>query len=415
MLTADLVQARRRGDQLLVSPLKGARRERARGLAGAMIGVVQAHVGATRGELEEALEAVEAEARDRKLLRGLMRLLLERCAFEAEEGADPAGLRAALFTAAAAARRADPAGTLDREEVLAAVAAALDLPAAALERRLYADLPETWRLERFEPLDAEALLTRYDKAQAQAVLLRAVQVVVEVQSRDPEPLRALFRKLKFHRLLWTLQRLPPGEGRGPASRHRLTIDGPCSLFSLSSRYGLQLALLLPALDLCEHWQLRADVLWGPQRQPLRYELEGGSGRGRKRGSAETPPTEPRLPDDVARLLADIARAGGGWQAEVCAEVLDLPGAGLCVPDLRLTQPGRRPVYVEVMGFWSREAVWKRIELVQAGLSAPVVFAVSQRLRVGEAALPETLPGALYVYKGVIHAKALLERVERVAG
>jgi predicted nuclease of restriction endonuclease-like RecB superfamily len=71
----------------------------------------------------------------------------------------------------------------------------------------------------------------------------------------------------------------------------------------------------------------------------------------------------------------------------------------------------RRVYLEVMGYWSRAAVWQRVELVQAGLAETVVFAVSSRLRVSEEILDAELPSALYVYKGTMSARAIAERLE----
>ena len=53
------------------------------------------------------------------------------------------------------------------------------------------------------------------------------------------------------------------------------------------------------------------------------------------------------------------------------------------------------------------------ELVQQGLSHRIVFAVSERLRVSEEVLQGELPAALYVYKGVMNARAVLERVEKL--
>ena len=52
-----------------------------------------------------------------------------------------------------------------------------------------------------------------------------------------------------------------------------------------------------------------------------------------------------------------------------------------------------PVYLEVLGFWSREAVWRRVELVERGLPHRILFAVSKHLRVSEAALDDELPGS----------------------
>jgi predicted nuclease of restriction endonuclease-like RecB superfamily len=85
-----------------------------------------------------------------------------------------------------------------------------------------------------------------------------------------------------------------------------------------------------------------------------------------------------------------------------------------VPDVQFVhQETGQTVYLEVLGFWSRDAVWKRIELARKGLAA-VVFAVSKQLRVSEEALDQGLPAALYVYARVMNAHAVLHRVEEVA-
>ena len=118
-----------------------------------------------------------------------------------------------------------------------------------------------------------------------------------------------------------------------------------------------------------------------------------------------------LPDDVRDLLEDIERAKTGWRAEPTTTILDLPGVGVCVPDLVLRREGARPVYVEVLGFWSREAVFRRIELAQAGVGELVVFAVSARLRVSAELLGDDDDASLYVYKGRMNARALLARVD----
>jgi predicted nuclease of restriction endonuclease-like RecB superfamily len=80
----------------------------------------------------------------------------------------------------------------------------------------------------------------------------------------------------------------------------------------------------------------------------------------------------------------------------------------------LSHPKRRDrVYFEVMGYWSRDAVWKRIELVEAGMSEHIIFAVSSRLRVSERALEDDLPSALLIYKGAILIRRLVELLDRL--
>jgi predicted nuclease of restriction endonuclease-like RecB superfamily len=96
------------------------------------------------------------------------------------------------------------------------------------------------------------------------------------------------------------------------------------------------------------------------------------------------------------------------------------GGGVLVPDLELA-PIRPPkknakasrVLVEILGFWSRDAVFRRIEAAERGLGERVLFVVSSRLRVSEALLDDVESASLYVYKGKINAQALLRHAERL--
>ncbi|MEZ4436021.1 MAG: DUF790 family protein, partial [bacterium] len=180
--------------------------------------------------------------------------------------------------------------------------------------------------------------------------------------------------------------------------------GPFGLFQSSTRYGLQLALLLPALRECAAFKLEAEVAWHKDQAPLTFRLAGEADEAVERRKA-------RLPDDVRQLVERFRALECGWSVRPATKVLDLPGVGLCVPDLvfRHEASGQR-VYLEVMGYWSRSAVVSRVELVEKGLGEPVIFALSSRLRVSEAMLDAALPGELYVYKGVMSARAIAERL-----
>ena len=397
MLTADLVNVRRKGRELCLIPLDAARRPRAIELAAAFLGLAQAHVGRSREELDEAYRGVDVAPRERRLADGLCKLVEDRCQFAEDAGQEPEELRRDVFTRASAARQGD---RFDRAALLATIAGERNLAPDALERGLYADLRGAHALQAVDAIGAESLVDVYDLAQAQAVLLRAARVVVDVKCDTPGAYRALFHKLKFLRLLYTIA--PRSDGG-----YRLEIDGPFSLFESVTKYGLQLALALPAIRECDEWMLEADLRWGKDRAPLLLRLDGRATR------ANDEP--PRLADEVVKLLDDLADLESPWRVTPSTDILQLPGAGLCVPDLVFThaQSGEC-VYLEVLGFWSRPAVWRRVELVERGLPQRILFAVSQRLRVSEEALGDDLPGALFVYKRVMSARRILERVELIA-
>lgn len=425
MLTADLVRLRRdrqTGD-LQITPLSGKAQERALELAETYLALVRGHIGRTREELEEALSQVPCGPRERLVAEGLRKLIEDRCEFDVSAEMPPEALRAEVFLRAAAARRAgSSAGSFDRDAVLREVAAARALgpgdeadsedAVARIERCLYADLRGAHVLKEVAPLQARALVEGYDMAQAQAVLLRAVRVRVEVRCASAGSYRALFRRLKFLRLLCSIT--PIGQPMANDEGYRIEIDGPFSLFESVTKYGLQLALALPVIAACDEWSLTAQVQWGKDRQPGTFRLEGMGALSGGAGPQEADP-EAGLPDEVRALLRGFQGLSGPWTAAVATALLPLPGVGVCVPDLifRHKEHGRE-IHLEVLGYWSREAVWRRVELVERGLRHPVLFAVSSRLRVSEEALGEDLPAALYVYKGVMSPKAVQERLDKLA-
>lgn len=424
LLTADLVDVRRRGDRLLLPPMGPPERQRALELGAAYLELAAAHVDQPVGELREAWRAIPTTARELKLSRGLQKLILDRVELEEAAPIPPPALREEIFAAAAEARRTlAPHEHFDREALVAAAAARHGLRPEALLEALYADLPDAQVLRRLEWPGPRALVHAYDEARAQAVLLRAVRVVARLHDPSPVVFRQLFRRLKFLQLLHSITKLPPPTGRRAAAPagaigYQIEIDGPYSIFDQVTRYGLKLALALPALTACASFSLEAELRWGKDRKPMRFALAGGASEATLADAAPNPESAAAperfayLPDELRALVTQIDALGGPWRAEPAGTILDLPGLGVCVPDLELVRAadGAR-VHVEVMGFWSRAAVWRRIELLQAGLSVPLVVALSKHLRVSEDALPEALPGALYVYARTPSARALIERAE----
>ncbi|MBT3268522.1 DUF790 family protein [Candidatus Poribacteria bacterium] len=402
MLTTDLVRVRRRAGRITVPPLREAERGRLLAAAEQYVALASDHVGRSRSEYDAACRDVEHDPTDYKLVKGLRKLVEDRCDFAPRVDVEPLMLREAVFTRAAEHRRVLPdTGVFDGEAVVAEVAGDLGMAADVVSDGLYADLKENHILTEFDAITGEALVARYEMAQKQAVLLRAVKVSVVLRCADASGYRLFFRRLKFRRLLYTV-------AEGADGGYRIDIDGPFSLFKAVTKYGLQLALLLPVLEESGQWELEADILWGPDREPLTLRLEGAV-------SGSPAAAAARLPDEVEKLRSQVEALDSAWSVAPARELLDLPGVGLCVPDLLFTHATtRRTAHLEVMGYWSRDAVWRRVELVEAGLPHRIIFAVSSRLRVSEDALGEDLPGQLYVYKGVMNAKAILERLDAIA-
>lgn len=400
MIPPELVRVRRRGDRLELLRLDGALRDEAARIGADFLGLCAASLGLSGDEIEQALDQIPRSPRAEKLARALKKIVLDACEFEAQADLDPKQLRRELFTVAAAVRREAAQRAFERADIVQGVAAKFELSPEVLESLLFSDLRGAARLRAAASLSAPELLERYEQASLQGVLLRATQLTLEVSSPDAAAQRRLFQKLKFRRLLHRIER----QGAG---RFRIEVDGPLSLFESVTKYGVQLAQLVPVLADVGEVELSAELRWGKERRPLVFHA---SFSGRAAGGA------PEWRGDLAELAAGIERSGRGFRTELCEELFDLPGVGVLVPDLRLTAQDGRSVYVEVLGFWSREAVfrrldWARAEAERGGTRTKILFAVSSQLRVSEELTREDESISLYVYKGVMNAKALLDRVE----
>jgi predicted nuclease of restriction endonuclease-like RecB superfamily len=206
-------------------------------------------IGMTRGEIESEVDALfGGGGKATQVYRGLAKILEDRAEFEVVSEVPPDVIREKVFTAAADYRRqmrtseARPGqrGRFDRDEILRAVATDLGMTPDDVSKSLFADLRDENRLLSFDDMKPQWLIDRYNVGLAQAVLLRSVMVKIEINNESPARYRQLFRRLKFHRLLNRVE----GTMR---DGYVLYVDGPLSLFSATTKYGLQIALFLPVV------------------------------------------------------------------------------------------------------------------------------------------------------------------------
>ncbi len=354
--------------------------------------------GKTRGELEQDLADTFGDDPGQLVHQGLAKLLEDRCDFEVVSGHPPEQIRAAVFRAASVARQgledqkgegenlSHPFG-FDRDAVLGRAADELGLTPEAIEQGLFADLKSEQRLAKFEYVTAERLLQRYNVALAQAVLLRCTRVHVTVRGEPPQRYRQLLRRIKFHRLVCEFEKPAP-------ETFVLHLDGPLSLFSATQRYGLQLALFLPALLLCRDFELRAELRWGAQRKPKVFLLTSADGL-----VSHYPDTGMYLPAEMGLFAELFRKRVADWELTEETEVFPL-GSGFWVPDFRLVhRPSGRTVFLEVLGFWRRASAEQHLARLRQHAPEPFLLAVSDQLHIEDADLGD-LPAGIHRFRNM---------------
>ncbi len=388
MLTGKLVRVRYARERILpcyLDPSSPTWLETAERL----LEVFRGQAGRTRGELEEEVRELFGDDPGQLVHQGLAKLLEDRCDFEVVSGHPPEQLRTLVFAAAAQQRRGShPEGarpSFDRRAVLEEVATSLGLTPEAIAQGLFADLKSEQQLVTFKDISAERLLQRYNVALAQAVLLRSTGVHVTIRGEPPQRYRQLFRLVKFHRLVCEIRHTEP-EG------YQLHLDGPLSLFAATQKYGLQLALFLPALLLCRDFDLKAELRWGPQRKPKSFTLAPADGL-----VSHSADSGMYVPPELAMFLELFRKKIVDWDIVEESEILPL-GDSFWVPDFRLRhRQTDQLVLLEVLGFWRRSSVERHLERLRRYAEQPFLLAVSDQLRVEDADL-EGLPAGIHRFR-----------------
>lgn len=400
MLPSDLLIFRYNGEELLPKRLKADKVTLA--TAQDIIDLFEAHRGERRGDLDEQLSVLEGEETDYRIKRGLAHLLRSGFStFEMKSPLEPPVLRERLFELAAKHIPSLEAARQSTERLAAALSSELgrEIHPEEIRHGLYADLAENQRLTLFEAPTPKALVDRYNLSQVQGVLYRAKQVTINAHRNDPGEYKLLFRYLKLFGLMSYIE----GD---PDHGFTITVDGPASLFGGSTRYGLALAKLLPALLHVTRWSLEADLvprtLYDGTTTPARFTLESGCGL-----VSHYPPGK-TYDSMVEQSFADRwDKAGSEWRLEREVDLVSIPGS-VMVPDFRLVHPDGRSYLLEIVGYWRPEYLKKKFAQVRKALRDDIILAVSERLNLGQAGIKlEDVPAKIVWFKDKLIPKSVM--------
>jgi predicted nuclease of restriction endonuclease-like RecB superfamily len=397
MLTSDLAVSFRRGDKifpyLINTDNAGYLRD-----AAALIEIFEAFAGETRGTLEAELEEFIGTGTDYKIMRGLIKLLFDRCGFETSAPAEPVEIRQKVFLEARKSHPVFPDSD-QKEQVLARVAEEFLCNKDAIMPNLYADLPAAQRLISFDPIEPRDLLDRYNLAQAQALLYRSLEMKISVAPSDLKNYRAIFGWIKHFGLIHTI-------AGNAADGYEITLTGAASLFHRSQKYGIQMAVFLPALLVCKNWDLSAEIAQKKGKN-LFFELADGQTEIVSNRTDDAPYENP----DLQRLQKNWAKFSTAWQLKENREVIDL-GKTAFVPDLVLISPAKEKIYLDVLGFWTPKSLQKRLAEFQSANFKNFIIAASSELRGSRDEFLQESPNVI-LYKSKIEPLLLIEMAEKL--
>jgi predicted nuclease of restriction endonuclease-like RecB superfamily len=390
VLTKDLLRVSRHGGGYRPAFVG----EEAEDLAARLIGVYQGHVGESRADLDAALEDLEREHEDFKLVRGFAKLLEREAVFETRAPIDPERARRHVFEAAEAV---GVATTEQRRTALERAADGLGVEPADLEASLYADLPDRQVLAAFDPRwDPGELVAQYDLSLAQTALFDATEA--RIRCSDPKALVSAIKRLGLLYEIHLPESRDPGDPIDLSTRE-VRVTGPDSLFRRTRRYGTSFARLLRTLATQAEWRLTATIDDRGTERELTLDSED---------PIRVPGTEPVADVEFdSSVEADFATRFEALDLDwTLVREPDVLAAGdrAMIPDFAFVYDHADfRVYFEIMGFWTPEYVREKLAKLEA-TDVELLVAYDESLGVGEdlAARDHRAIG----YSGTVRIKAV---------
>ena len=407
MLRADLIRPRIKvnNGQISTRPIPADYHFLA--MAGDLVKLYHTQVGSSRGQLLEVLRDYEGDSLDYPVIRGLAAVLEGRCTFGNTPALNPAELRAALFQYGPVTRQPDLFNQATRERVLARTAEQLGLPVQEIETSLFADLAdEQILLDTGDPITPGQLIARYNLELARGLLYWAREARLFVQ----DSYKDVFKYIKLFKLMYTIK--PDSETTG----YHITLHGPISPFVSSTiRYGLQFAKFLPALMLCQSWQMEADIQPPhlPGRETLLYQLDHHTPlRSHFKASGLF---DSRLEADFAAEFEEkFSGPKRKWDLNREDELI-IVGDTVMIPDFSFThhKDGRRAL-LEIVGYWHPNYLRRKLEKVRQANRRDLILLVYESANVAEGAFEEASAGEVLTFTRKPVLKDVLAAVERCA-
>ncbi len=402
MLTSDLLLTRTEGPYLYPRYVRTDAPRFTR-MAEELIGIYAAHQGKPRRELTAALNQYAEDRTDFRIQRGLAKLLRDdRCEFEEQAVALPLEIRRRLFALARenhpVVLQPDHIHPVTKDELIAEVAREYKAEPEQIAWALYADLAENHILTRFDPPEPAWLLQRYNVALAQALLYRCVRMKLSVFRNIPSRYKQLFKFVKFYQLMHAIE----GD---LDSGYEILLDGPVSMFRLSQKYGLKLAVFLPALLLCTRWKMEAEIVTAEGEHRYFPLDESANLVSHYRDST-------MYDSLLEKTFAERFHATeSGWEIEREVAIINLKET-VFIPDFAFRHTDGRTALMEIVGYWRPEYLEKKIMKLRRSGREDMVIAVSANLNVSQDDFTD-VPGRVFFFKNRINPKEVIARLEQV--
>jgi hypothetical protein len=324
----------------------------------------------TKGYLLEKTNLLESEY-SYKLVRGLFTLLERRSVFENTfTKVKPVLIRQKLFEESSS--RGLALSDLQRQEIIQLVADDTSLSTHDVESIMWNDRDDNLTLVKFDSINPKDLLLWYNLSLAQTLLFRCTSMEFYVEGGIYW--KQVLRNVKRFGLMYNLEYQKSND----SDSITCVLDGPSSLFKMTTRYGTSMAKLLPWIVKAPAWQIRGSIIRKNDdgQKIYSFSLSNKNTAGILQSvyeikNSDNPFMEnsddhifdSTLEAKFEKLFLQFFDKKDDWRISREPNPLVANGKAM-IPDFLFERFGRK-VYFEIVGFWTKEYLERKAAKLEA--------------------------------------------------
>jgi len=354
-------------------------------LANGLIEVFKQCEGGKREKLDKLVEKFEYESFRKgfhfKLVRGLTHLLYRKTVFRKPETmVDPLKARLMVFRMVSEEFSGFVLNKEDSETVFKKVSDKLRIPVEEVRKAFYATYEEEEVVEKIPDLSPVDLIREYNLSLVQALLFKALWL--EVRFKAPGYLiKNILYMVKRFGLMYLAKKVEDGI--------KLRIEGPAVLLKQTERYGTRIAKVVPLIFQADKWSIEARIKWHGRLK--NFKINSGLRYLLPKVKSVKVEFDSTVELEFYKRFRNL---GSGWHIEREPEPL-ITGKSIMVPDFCFEKNGRK-VYLEIMGFWTREYVEKKLSKLKRLGNVNMLVALDEQLACSS--LLREIPFEVIVYR-----------------
>lgn len=364
-------------------------------VADQLIEMYKSQVGKKKKILTAFIGELENQGYEYRFIRALALLLDRKSYFVCNSKFSPVDLRKKVFQATE--NHGVPTTSEKRQQILNMVSSETGLSVEDIDEQIYADLDNELVLEKFNTPTPIELLQQYNLSLTQTLLFECSELNFKTSGN-------------WQKIFYTIKRLGLIYEVFQGTNFYVKIDGPCSVFKLTKRYGISIAKLLPVILENQEWTISAKILWKYTNEICTFEMDDTKQKALFRNNMSNTQMVTYDSSTEESFANQFKAINSGWLLKREPEPV-LAGNQVIIPDFSLEKSGLK-IYLEIIGFWTEEYLQRKAEKLKQ-VNTKMILLVHEALACEKLVSLEKRPQLHFIYyKDKIPLAAILRYLQK---